>query len=143
MTGDSLYVYGTLLVPDVFRSIVGRSLASRAAVLDDFGCSMLRGKVYPAIVDRPGARVQGAVYTGLDERDLALLDEYEGEFYERRSLLVSVAGSALAAYAYVLRPAHHGELADEPWDLERFRREHLARYLSHLALIRRAPSGVP
>lgn len=139
-SGDcGLFAYGTLQVPEVMERVLGRALTAVRATLLDHACFSLRGRVYPAIVERPGAAVEGIVYSGVGEQDLELLDLYEGSLYERRQAAAVSAGAHAPAFIYVLRAEHHALLDDKPWDLETFRREHLSPYLALLGEGARAP----
>jgi hypothetical protein len=71
--------------------------------------------------------------------ELQHLDHYEGELYERRALSVRVGGSTLSAVGYVLGDGHRSLLSTEPWELAAFERDHLADYLEHISVTRRAP----
>ncbi len=139
MIASNVYAYGTLQEPDVFRLIVGRSIAGAAALLEGHARFRLRNKVYPAIVAQPGQSVPGLLYTGVTTAELARLDEYEGPLYERRELRVSSAGTETLAFTYVLSDRARHLLSPEPWDIEQFRREHLASYLRRITLTARAP----
>jgi gamma-glutamylcyclotransferase (GGCT)/AIG2-like uncharacterized protein YtfP len=136
---SNVYAYGTLQEPDVFRLIVGRSIAAAAAMLEDHARFRLRNEVYPAIVAQAGQSVAGLLYAGVTAAELARLDEYEGRLFERKELWVSSAGTPTLAFTYVLRERERHLLSAEPWDIEQFRREHLASYLRRIALTARAP----
>lgn len=127
-----LFAYGTLLVPEVFERVVGRAIESRAALLRGYVRHSLRALPYPAIVARQGSEVAGAVYAGVDEDELRRLDAYEGELYDRRGVELCVGDERVSGYAYVLCDAHQGALSTPEWDLEQFRREHLASYLARI-----------
>ena len=139
MLPTHLYTYGTLQLPEIMSQIVGRAVLGRAARLSGFARYRIRDRVYPAIVESPGAQLSGVVYDGLGPEELVRLDDYEGPIYERRVVEIEVDGDVLLACTYVLRPEHAARLSTEPWDLERFEREHLASYLARIAVTLRAP----
>jgi len=129
MRQHQLYAYGTLQLPEVLEQVIGRRVESRHAVLDGYACYRLRNRVYPGIVERSGERVTGVVYSGIDAHEIEQLDAYEGSFYERRTLTLRADGGQIEALGYVLGSEHRGQLSKDAWDLEAFRREHLADYL--------------
>lgn len=139
MSPAPLFTYGTLQLPQIMSQIVGRPALGQPARLLGFARYRVLDRVYPAIVESPGAEVSGVVYGGLDLAELARLDHYEGPLYERRLVAIEGAGEPLAACTYVLRPEHAARLSSEPWDLERFEREHLASYLARISVTLRAP----
>jgi Gamma-glutamyl cyclotransferase, AIG2-like len=139
MTPIHLYTYGTLQLPQIMSRIVGREVLGRPARLVGYARYRIVDRVYPAIVEAPGAELSGVVYERLDPAELERLDHYEGPTYERRVVHVDVGSAALEACTYVLRAEHVHRLSAEPWDLERFEREHLVSYLARISFTLRAP----
>jgi gamma-glutamylcyclotransferase (GGCT)/AIG2-like uncharacterized protein YtfP len=129
--GARVFAYGTLAFPDVMEAVTGVAFASEPATLDGFARRRVFGAVYPGVRAEAGATLDGVLYRGVDERSLARLDRFEGALYERRLLAVRVArGDRWDAWVYVVPDALAHRLANEAWDPERFRREHLAPYLA-------------
>ena len=118
MSGKSpfLFVYGTLMVPEVVRRLLGHELHMRPARLGGFSRFRVKEAVYPGII--VGAAddfVDGQLLSGMTQADWETLDRYEGNEYARRSVQVlGVDGEELLADAYVFK--HPGFLTDEPWD---------------------------
>lgn len=144
--GFRLFAYGTLQVPAVLQAVIGGQRHGSPALLPGFRRFRVPGKPYPAIVANAGGSVTGLLYEAVSAAELALLDYYEGELYERRELLVELqqagadpASAAVLAQSYVLGGGHGALITDEPWDLQRFEREHLASYLERLGPTPRAP----
>jgi gamma-glutamylcyclotransferase (GGCT)/AIG2-like uncharacterized protein YtfP len=134
-----LFAYGTLQIPEILVQLIGRSLPAVPAVLAGYRCFRVREKPYPAIIAQPGASVSGLLHAGVSEADLALLDQYEGEFYERQLVELQTGAGAVPGFAYVLRTAHREQLGGEEWDLAAFQRNQLVHYLEEVARTRRAP----
>jgi gamma-glutamylcyclotransferase (GGCT)/AIG2-like uncharacterized protein YtfP len=125
-----LFAYGTLLFPEVVRAVVGRTLAGEPATLGGYLRRGVIGEIFPAIVEGgEHERVAGVLYTGLDEREWARLDRFEGDLYQRRR--VAVAGRD--AFTYVLAGPWRHRLAAEHWDPATFARDHLAVFLARLS----------
>jgi len=139
MTPPHLYTYGTLQLPQIMGQIVGRAVRGRPAQLAGYARYRIRDRVYPAIIEAPGATLEGVVYELLEPAELARLDDYEGPLYERRVVTVEVDAGQLEAHTFVLRAEHVHRLSAEPWDLERFEREHLTSYLARISVTLRAP----
>jgi gamma-glutamylcyclotransferase (GGCT)/AIG2-like uncharacterized protein YtfP len=126
----SIFAYGTLLVPEVMEAVTGRSFPAREAEVAGFARRRLRGRIYPAAIERAGSHLAGRLYEAVDPATLARLDRFEGPLYERREVFVTAAGGGgTRAELYVLAPAHRGELLEEPWDLGTFSSRHLGAYL--------------
>jgi gamma-glutamylcyclotransferase (GGCT)/AIG2-like uncharacterized protein YtfP len=136
---SNLFTYGTLQNAEILAQVVGRSWPSSPALLDGYARYRVNGKPYPAIVEEPGAQVQGSLYSGVSQIELERLDEYEGELYQRCALRVWVGPQAIDAFTYLLRGEYRALLSVELWELADFEREHLAGYLSRISVTRRAP----
>lgn len=116
-----VFVYGTLLVPDIMRDVTGRQYAGEAATLRGFHRYRVRGHSFPGIVPEADSRVDGMVFT-IGPAALAAIDRYEDDFYERRTVEVETANDRLQAYAYVI-PEHRRHLLESrDWDLDFWRR---------------------
>ncbi|POY75061.1 hypothetical protein BMF94_2037 [Rhodotorula taiwanensis] len=105
----SLFFYGTLCHAAVLQRVIGhegQGLTTRDALLLDHMRLHVKGEDYPAVVsaekasqlvDRSlepdEARVQGVLVQGLSEADILLLDEFEGDEYERSPCTVSLFSS--------------------------------------------------
>lgn len=121
MITHNLFVYGTLRVPEILRRVIGCTLAGRDAWLDGYVNLEIEGALYPGITAFPNCVTRGISYVGITPKMLAALDEYEGEMYERRPLVIRYADSRSdLADAYVVRDSHLDMLSDREWDYEDF-----------------------
>jgi gamma-glutamylcyclotransferase (GGCT)/AIG2-like uncharacterized protein YtfP len=123
-----LFVYGTLMVPEVMREVSGFHGSGIPAVLPDHRCRLVRGEVYPAVCPHAGDSVEGLVYRGLTVEQMSLLDTFEGEFYERRTVRVVSGATHFTAETYILAPRHRARLSERSWSLERFLLEGITRF---------------
>lgn len=131
---DCLFAYGTLLAPELLHSVVGRTIEGRPAVLAGYVCRRVRRAAYPAIAQQSGDSTHGRVFCGIDDRGWLRLDEFESDLYERRLVEVTHQDDTrTVAYTYVIGDEHKSYLTEEAWELERFRRLHLKRYLTQLS----------
>jgi len=125
-----LFCYGTLQFPVVLRQVTGCRRTGQPAWLDGYACHVVQGQVYPALCAQPGAVTAGVVYRDIDARQLARLDAWEGQGYERIRVQVRAAsGHRRPAWAYVVSPRHRERLTSGTWDREEFRRRYLQRFL--------------
>jgi gamma-glutamylcyclotransferase (GGCT)/AIG2-like uncharacterized protein YtfP len=116
-----LFVYGTLMVPEVMGSVSGRRPAGESARLQGYRRRRLRGEVYPGIVPAPDERVDGLVYRDLDHAAMARLDMFEGEMYRREPVEIETTdGRRSRAETYVIRPEFSDQLSSLPWTMEGF-----------------------
>lgn len=117
-----VFTYGTLVFPEVWRSVVGRSFATVNGEAAGFQLFRVQGAVFPGISAASDAdSVPGVVYLDVDSESIARLDRFEGDFYERRSIAVDGAdGQRRMAEAYVVPDANRSLLTSEPWTRESF-----------------------
>jgi len=111
-----LFVYGTLLFPEVLQAVLGRVPAMEAATLPGWRAAALPGRVYPGLVPvvatsaaEPGAA--GQVLSGLTAGEWAVLDDFEGDEYARRECTL---GDGRTAWTYVWLATHR--VASHDWD---------------------------
>ncbi|MDX1548434.1 MAG: gamma-glutamylcyclotransferase family protein [Rhodothermales bacterium] len=127
----NLFVYGTLLFPEVMEAVTGRRLDAEDAVLTGYHRLAVRHRVYPGLTETPGATVAGRLYRGLTPALMSRLDRFEGPLYERRRLPVQRADLGFTeAFVYVVRPEHRDALDDREWDPAHFAEHHLPAYLA-------------
>lgn len=126
----NLFTYGTLCLPEVMQAVTGRVFATATARLDGYLCRLLRRRVYPGIIRTGEGCTRGVLHYDIDAASLDRIDDFEGPFYRRETVLaVREDGGEVAACTYVLVDSLHHLLSDRDWDEEEFRRKHLNRYL--------------
>ena len=126
-----VFTYGTLLVAEVMEAVAGARFASVPARLDGWERVCVREAVYPGARAADRASIDGVLWLDVHDDALLRLDRFEGDMYERRVLRVTTADGPRDAQVYVIPRANEHLLEPAAWDFERFRREHLARYLDH------------
>jgi len=122
-----LFVYGTLLFPDVLQAVLGRVPIMTPASLPGWRAAALPGRVYPGLVpatDGSGRGAAGQVLTGLSAGEWAVLDAFEGDAYDRREL---VLGDDRQVWTYVW--CDGAAVAAHDWDPAWFARTELPTYV--------------
>ena len=119
-----LFVYGTLMFPEVLLGLLGRVPSSQPATLSGYARHRVSHAPYPAILpaDSPGAAVAGLLLE-ITLPELERLDDYEGEQYLRQEVTVradSDQGSS-ACWTYVWDD-REDLLLKESWDPEAYDR---------------------
>jgi gamma-glutamylcyclotransferase (GGCT)/AIG2-like uncharacterized protein YtfP len=125
MATHTLFVYGTLCDPDIRAAVLGRrwrgALPGRAFA-PGHRVVYYPGRLYPALHRAAGARAIGKILCGLNERDLAVLDAFEGTEYRRAPVRVMLAGRTVRAEAYLPNiPLGYGT---RPWRLATWQARH-------------------
>jgi len=141
MSRQALFVYGTLLFPEIMRRVIGRVLPSRRATLDGYARRGLEGERYPGVFPSLGESVEGKLCLGVDGATLQRLDVYEGEQFERRWVHVRTERGRSGAFVYSLTDRAR-ILATEAWSAEAFERDAFARYLDEDGLDAPSPALV-
>ena len=125
-----VFTYGTLMIPEVMAAVTAGRFPSRPADLPGYVRYRVRDESYPGIVPAAGEIVSGVLYLDVTAAALARLDRFEGDLYERTAVTVRFENeTGLPAATYIIHAAHRNRLTSEPWDLEAFRRDHLAGFL--------------
>lgn len=121
MSTRNFFAYGTLRVPEILKLVIGCTLGGRDAWLDNYKNLEITGTLYPGIAAVPNCVTRGVSYAGITPKMLTALDEYEGEMYERRPLVIRYSdGLNALADTYVVRDAYLDKLSDREWDYEDF-----------------------
>jgi len=117
----NLFVYGTLMSPDVFRSVLGRRLVSQPDEADGVETFLARPAVlagykkispdqtYLYAVPDPQGRITGYLIGPLPNKCLSDLRRYEGRNYKQVRVKVLTAEGEVPAIAFVgkIEQIHH------------------------------------
>lgn len=117
-----LFVYGTLLFPEVLRALLDRVPAGEPAAAPGWRVAALAGRLYPGLVPHRDGHAAGLVLTGLAEDEVRLLDAYEDTDY-RLTEIALAGGRRCATYVWRLEALPHG------WSRDAFATDHLAGYV--------------
>ncbi|SPQ94687.1 unnamed protein product (mitochondrion) [Plasmodiophora brassicae] len=83
---SALFVYGTLMCPEVLRCLIGRIPGHRAASVPGLQRYALRDMIYPVVVPEADATTDGLLLLDLTLEEMVVLDEFEGDGYNRVEL---------------------------------------------------------
>ncbi len=134
----TVFAYGTLEIEAVMEAVTGRAFPRTTGQLNGFARVLFRGQPVPGLVPDLDESTPGALYGAVDARSLALLDRFEGDLYERRSVHVRCStGGHVSAHAYLVAPESRALLSSAPWNRERFVAEELPAYLEECARFHR------
>jgi gamma-glutamylcyclotransferase (GGCT)/AIG2-like uncharacterized protein YtfP len=128
----TIFVYGTLLFPEIVRALTGKEFSMRDAVLSGYSRYRIdepgRTLKGPAIVEEAGGTVRGKALLDVDERSLAILDKYEGQ-YEKKNVVVQCGSEKVYALVYV-GTGFSREWLKQEWDEQEFRERYVAWYVN-------------
>jgi gamma-glutamylcyclotransferase (GGCT)/AIG2-like uncharacterized protein YtfP len=117
-----VFVYGTLLWPEVQRRITGKIFPGRPATLLGYRRGLVRGETYPSVQPALDCSVPGMLLSGVDRPSLLRLDAYEGSDYERLKVQVRDENEQqlVPCWLWLLRPELQDRVSTSPFDLARF-----------------------
>ena len=129
--GTAVFTYGSLMIPAVMEAVTGQRFEHEPARLLGFARYALRGETYPGLVEEPAAATDGILWRPIDAASVDRLDDFEGEWYERRNVIVETeTGGESAAFTYVLHPDQHHRVSRRSWSRSRFESRYLQGFLS-------------
>jgi hypothetical protein len=114
-----VFVFGTLMDPDLFAAITSKPLSSAdlvPAVAKGWQRVVAEGKSYPMLVPSTDGEVEGYVVNNLSADDLAKMQFYETDEYQLTSIDLIVDGEPCEAQVYL----NTGRLtaSDQPWSFD-------------------------
>jgi gamma-glutamylcyclotransferase (GGCT)/AIG2-like uncharacterized protein YtfP len=92
---DSLFVYGSLLFPEVLQALLDRVPSRTPAAAPSWRVAALPARDYPGLVPGPGS-ASGLLLAELTPEEWRTLIAFEGELYDLRRLTLSGGQSAQA-----------------------------------------------
>ena len=128
---QNIFVYGTLLSPEITKKLTGKSFETVPASLKGFKIYCVKDCDYPAIVPENGADTSGKIIINVDDIDLIILSLYEGDEYKQRKVKVLCNNKMVDALTFVWVIGNES-LENREWDFEGFQRERLDFYLEEL-----------
>ena len=127
-----LFVYGSLLFPDLVTALTGNHFHSFPAILEGYRRCRVKDCDYPAIIETPGAKVNGLLIENIDDKSMQLLSFFEGDEYAKQQVKVSLPDKKLQAIAFIWK-ADFALLEETDWDKDTFEKESLPFYLVEVA----------
>jgi len=117
-----VFTYGTLMFPQVWQAVVGRTFHSVGGTAAGYAIYRVCNAVFPGIVAAAASdAVRGVVYLDVDASSVERLDRFEDDFYRRVTIDIACDdGFQRPADAYVVPLEHRLVLTDEIWQADDF-----------------------
>ena len=126
-----VFVYGTLLFPEILEGLTGRSFSMQQAELLNFKRLRVAQGDYPAIIAAEGESVSGKLVLNVDARSMEMLRFYEGDDYDCRKLEVKLKTQTVAAQVFAWNK--EPDLLTVPdWNLKNFEQYFLQDYIRYV-----------
>jgi gamma-glutamylcyclotransferase (GGCT)/AIG2-like uncharacterized protein YtfP len=126
-----LFVYGTLLLPEILKGLTGKSFKTEKAILNGFKRCGIYGCDYPALIPAPDSSVEGQLVFNVDEKSMEILSFYEGTDYEQIEVEVFIQNQQEKATLFVWK-SDLEYLGDQDWDKKKFEQNSLSLYLNKI-----------
>lgn len=132
----NIFVYGTLLFPEILERLTGKTFKSKEGYLNDFKRYEIFDdnipRKYPAIIESKGEKVEGKIVFDLDQESLNILNYFEDEKYEPKILKAySHSGEEYQVLVYVWKDEFKDMLKGD-WDIDYFKDNYLSIYLNEI-----------
>lgn len=128
---QQVFVYGSLLFPEVVEALTGTAFSVKEGFLPDFKRFAVIGADYPAIVYSKGSFVTGKILQHVDDRSLEILKFYEGDEYDCISAFIHTENETTKALVFVWK----GDKVqlNGHWDENHFKETSLEDYIRKVA----------
>lgn len=117
-----IFTYGSLMFDQVWSRVVQGSYDRCEAILQGYDRKSVRDEVFPVLVPSTiSSQVPGKLYLNVSASDLARIDQFEGDYYLRKSEQVVTEDLAiLPAEVYVLKEEYYAIISSKKWDPQHF-----------------------
>ena len=125
---EQIFVYGTLLYPEIVGKLTGKKLKTHHAILFGFKRFTVVGCDYPAIIETKNSKVEGLLIENVDSKSGQVLSFFEGVEYEKRKVIVQTKQHKVEASTYIWK-GDFSLLKDIEWNIHDFKKNRLRYYL--------------
>ncbi|PXX54572.1 gamma-glutamyl AIG2-like cyclotransferase [Nocardia tenerifensis] len=122
--GHSLFAYGTLQFPEVLEVLIDRVPSLTPTAAPGWRVAALTDRLYPGLVAAPSSVAHGVVLDDLTASEWAILDTFEDDEYDLRT--ISVLDPPRTALTYVWTDV----VGQALWHPEVFIENHLPAFLA-------------
>lgn len=122
-----IFTYGSLMFEEVWSSLVSAHYTRAPALLEGYARRCVKNEDYPVVFEA-NESVQGVLYYDVEPYDVARLDAFEGEYYERKTVFLH---NCIDAQVYVLKKEYFEIIDDRLWSEEAFAKEGIKRFCEH------------
>ncbi len=126
-----VFVYGTLLFPEILHGLTGRTFNDAKATLQGYKRLRVKFGDYPAIVKAEEANISGKIILNVDSRSLEILRFYEGDDYECIEAAVELDNQKLTALVFIWNN-DRDLLTESDWNPDNFKNNFLTDYIRYV-----------
>ena len=126
-----LFIYGTLLFPEILEGLTGISPVTKPAELQGYRRFKLIGCDYPAIIPDPNSSVEGKLVINVDQQSMDIITFFEGEDYQKSNVLIRAGNEEIPATAFTWI-GDFDRLKPEDWNKKQFEQYSLPYYAAKI-----------
>ena len=127
---NKIFVYGSLMFDEVWDSLVKGKFQKSDGQLQGFQRFSIHGEYYPAIVRKNDSHVKGKIISGLSNKHMNILDDFEGHYYQRSKVKVwQGSTNPMLCDAYIFKGKYHHRLSRKEWNPENFHKHQIKLFM--------------
>ncbi len=128
-----LFVYGTLLFPEIQFALLNKQIEGIPAILNGYKAVTTSYGIfnsdYPILKESINDKVDGMVLSSISKKDMEIIKFFEGSTFKLHTLCVLIEGVEEMLSTFVHNGIGNIEYGPE-WDKDVFSVEHLDLYIS-------------
>lgn len=129
----NLFVYWTLMYPEIVFSLTWKNFRSQEAILYNYKRYAVKywdiSKPYPWICPKNNSSVSWYILFDLDDNSLKILDFFEDSEYYRKNEIVIFDWKIINVLVYIWHDSLNKHLFGD-WDMTKFENNHLEYYIN-------------
>ncbi|HKI88295.1 MAG TPA: gamma-glutamylcyclotransferase family protein [Draconibacterium sp.] len=123
-----IFVYGSLLFPELLTALTGNSFIYSPAILYGFKRFRVKGCDFPAIIEETRSKTEGLLIENVDEKSMEILSFFEGDEYREEKVTIFISDKEITAITFIWG-ADKSLLVNRDWDANEFKNKSLDYYL--------------
>jgi len=131
----SLFVYGTLMLPQIRHALLGKVLKHEPGILSGYSAYTFyldnHESEYPILKPEKGRVLNGYVLDGITKNDYSILKHYEGEDYHLNEIDVELNGKTIRTNIFLNVDGKTFRYCKK-WSVENFVENHFQNYLDKI-----------
>lgn len=106
---------------EVMQAVTGHRFQGSECILNNYERFCVKDADYPGIKGNQGTSVEGLLYQDIPTEIWALLDDFEGELYQRIEVKITrLNQTEQPAFTYVIKEQYFHMLTQDPWSFNTF-----------------------
>lgn len=113
--------------PKIWDRLISNNYETKPFEIFGYARKALKARVYPALIVDETDSIRGLLYLNVQEEDLRIIDDFEGNEYTRMDLKSALSEEQASVHTY-LYTGDKANLTTLDWDYEAFIKEHIVAF---------------